>query len=143
MKSMIVQLVTAFFASYGFSMLFGLRRRFLLPAALGGLLCWGVYLGMDAIAHREFLSCLTAAAFAVIYAEVLARSLKTPATLFVVPAILPLVPGGSLYYTMENAVHGRMDAARSFGQQTLVAALAIAAGISFVVALREIQTRRQ
>ena len=82
-------------------------------------------------------------AFAVIYAEVLARSLKTPATLFVVPAILPLVPGGSLYYTMEIAVHNRMEAARSFGQQTLVAALAIAAGISFVVALRELQARKQ
>ena len=85
---------------------------------------------------------MLAAAFAIVYAEVLARRLKTPATLFVVPAILPLVPGGSLYYTMENVVHGRMEAARSFGTQTLIAALALAAGISFVVALRELQSRR-
>lgn len=142
METAIIQLATAFLSSFGFSMLFGLRRRFLLPASMGGLLCWGLYLGMDAWMHAEFLSCLAAAAFAVIYAELLARSLKTPATLFVVPAILPLVPGGSLYYTMENAVHGRMEAARAFGTQTLVSALAIAAGISFVVALRELQARR-
>ena len=142
MKTALIQLATAFLAAWGFAMLFGLRRRFLLPASLGGLLCWGVYIGMDAWLSMVFLSCLSAAAFAVIYAEVLARRLKTPATLFVVPAILPLVPGGSLYYTMENAVHGRLDAARSFGQQTLVSALAIAAGISFVVALRELQSRR-
>ena len=142
METAIIQLATAFLSSFGFSMLFGLRRRFLLPASLGGLLCWGLYLGMDAWMHTEFLSCLAAAAFAVVYAELLARSLKTPATLFVVPAILPLVPGGSLYYTMENAVHGRMEAARAFGVQTLVSALAIAAGISFVVALRELQARR-
>ena len=58
------------------------------------------------------------------------------------PAILPLVPGGSLYYTMENVVHGRLEAARSYGQQTLIVALAIAAGISFVVALRELRARR-
>ncbi len=143
MKTAVIQLLTAFISSLGFSMLFGLRRRFLVFAALGGLLCWGVYLGMDAWLHREFLSCLMASSFAVVYAELLARRLKTPATLFVVPSILPLVPGGSLYYTMENIVHGRMEAARSFGQQTLIAALAIAAGISFVVALREIQTRKQ
>ena len=143
MKTAIIQLLTAFLSSLGFSMIFGLRRRFLVYAALGGLLCWGVYLGMDAWLHREFLSCLMASSFAVVYAELLARRLKTPATLFVVPSILPLVPGGSLYYTMENIVHGRMEAARSFGQQTLIAALAIAAGISFVVALREIQTRKQ
>ena len=123
-------------------MVFGLRRRFLLPAALAGLLCWGVYLAMDAWLHMEFLSCLIAAAFAVVYAELLARWLKTPATLFVVPAILPLVPGGSLYYTMENIVHGRMEAARAYGVQTAIAALAIAAGISFVVALRELHARR-
>ena len=90
----------------------------------------------------EFLSCLLASSFAVVYAELLARLLKTPATLFVVPAILPLVPGGALYYTMENVVHGRLDAARVYGQQTLIVALAIAAGISFVVALRELRARR-
>ena len=142
MITVLIQLLTAFLSSLGFSMLFGVRRRLLLPAALGGLLCWGVYLGMDAWLGQEFLSCLIAAALAVIYAELHARLLKTPATLFVVPAILPLVPGGSLYYTMENAVHGRLDEARVFGQQTLIAALAIAAGISFVVALRELHTRR-
>lgn len=143
MKDALIQLLTACLSSLGFSMLFGVRRRFLLPAALGGLLCWGVYLGMDAWLHKEFLSCLVAAALAVIYAELHARKLKTPATLFVVPAILPLVPGGALYYTMENIVHGRMAEARSYGQQTLVAALAIAAGISIVVALRELQAKRQ
>ncbi len=142
MKTALIQLLTAFISSWGFSMLFGLRRRFLIYAALGGVLCWGVYLGMDAWTHMEFLSCLMAAASTVVYAELLARRLKTPATLFVVPAILPLVPGGSLYYTMENIVHGQLEAARSYGQQTLIAALAIAAGISFVVALRELRARR-
>ena len=142
MLTAVIQLLTAFLSSFGFSMLFGLRRRFLLPAAMGGLLCWGIYLGMDAWLHMEFLSCLIAAAFAVVYAELLARLLKTPATLFVVPGILPLVPGGSLYYTMENIVHGRMEEARVFGRQTAIAALAIAAGISFVVAIRELRARR-
>jgi len=36
-----------------------------------------------------------------------------------------------------------MAAARDYGTQTLEYALAIAAGISFVVALRELQTRKQ
>ena len=142
MKVALIQLLTAFLASLGFSMVFGLRRRFLGYAALGGLLCWGLYLGMDAWTHMEFLSCLLASSFAVIYAELLARLLKTPATLFVVPAILPLVPGGALYYTMENVVHGRLDSARVYGQQPRIGALARAAGISFVGALRELRARR-
>ena len=34
-----------------------------------------------------------------IYAEILARVVKCPATLFLVTAAVPLIPGGSLYNT--------------------------------------------
>ena len=34
-------------------------------------------------------------------AELLARLLKAPATIFLVIGIIPLVPGGGLYYTMD------------------------------------------
>ena len=139
----IVQLATAFLGSGGFSLLFGLRRRYLVLASLGGMLGWVIYLLVDAWLHIGFLSYLLAAAFGVVYAEVLARRLKTPATLFVIPAIVPLVPGSSLYAAMRCAVRGDMNAAREFGSQTLEYALAIAAGISFVVAIRELQTKKR
>ena len=139
----IVQLATAFLGSGGFSLLFGLRRRYLVLASLGGMLGWVIYLLVDAWLHIGFLSYLLAAAFGVVYAEVLARRLKTPATLFVIPAIVPLVPGSSLYAAMSCAVRGDMNAAREFGSQTLEYALAIAAGISFVVAIRDLQTKKR
>ena len=85
---------------------------------------------------------LTASAFAVLYAELLAHWLRSPATMFVVPAILPLVPGGSLYYAMSYAVRGQMGAAGQYGLRALKLGLAIAAGISIMVALREIRARR-
>lgn len=143
MKTAVIQLLTAFLSSLGFSMVFGVRRRFLFLAALGGLLAWGVYLIADLWRGHEFISCLLASSFAVVYAEVLARRLKSPATIFVVPAILPLVPGGTLYYAMSSAVHGDIAGAKSFGAQTLTIALAIASGISLVMALRELQMKRQ
>lgn len=143
MNPVIVQLITAFLGSLGFSLLFGLRRRYLFAASLGGVLAWGVYLGTEAWMRLGFLSCLLAAVFAVLYAELLARRLKTPATLFVIPAILPLVPGSSLYYAMSSAVRGELSAARTYGGQTLAYALAIAAGISLVTAIRQLRTRRQ
>ena len=143
MKQALIQLLSAFVATLGFSMLFGVRRRFLFAASLGGLLAWGVYLLAELLHLSNFLSCLLAASFAVLYAEVLARRLKTPATIFVVPAILPLVPGGTLYYAMSSIVHGDIAAAKSFGSQTLTTALALAAGISLIMALRELQMKRQ
>ena len=144
MKETITQLVTAFLGSLGFSLLFGMRRRHLLPASLGGMLAWGVYLLADSARWIEgdFIPYLLASAFAVLYAELMARLRKSPTTLFVIPAILPLVPGGSLYYAMSYAVRGQMGAAGQYGLRALKLGLAIAAGISVMVALREIRARR-
>lgn len=143
LKTCILQLITAFLGSLGFSLLFGMRDKHLFWAALGGVLTWGVYLAVTAWLREGFLPCLVASAFAVAYAEILARFRRTPATLFVIPGIIPLVPGSSLYYAMASAVRGDLPEAKLYGAQTLQAALAIAAGISFVVALRQLRTRRQ
>lgn len=142
MRDTMVELLTAFLGSLGFSLLFGLRRRHLFAASLGGLIVWGLYLYVDYLLHSLFLSNLLASAFAVLYAEILARRFKCPATLFVLPGIVPLVPGSSLYYAMSSAVRRDFEMASTYGLATLGAALAIAAGISLVMALRELRTKR-
>ena len=143
MKEILIRLICAFIGSYGFSLLFGLRKRHLLLASLGGLLSFAVCLGVDALAHNAFFATLLASVFAVFYAEVLARLRKCPATLFVIPAIIPLVPGGSLYYTMSNAIRGDLPEAVTYGRQTLLAALAIAAGLSFVETLWQLAAKKE
>ncbi len=143
MTDILVSLATAFLGSLGFALLFGLRRRYLLPAALGGLLSWGVYLLLNRLLALPFLSCLAASACSVVYSELLARAMHSPATLFVIPAVIPLVPGSSLYYAMSSAVQRDLVSARAYGAETLEYALAIAAGMSFVLAIRELRTRRQ
>ncbi len=140
MKEILIQLVTAFFGSLGFSLLFGLRAKHIVFASLGGMIAWGVFLGVHALVPSLFLANLFAAIFSVTYAEVLAHLRKCPTTLFVIPAIIPLVPGSSLYYAMSSAVQGDFVSAGEYGHRTLVCALAIAAGISLVTALRELHT---
>ena len=139
----LISLLTAFTGSLGFALLFGIPRRYLLPSSLGGMLSWGVFLLLQRWLQADFLSCLLASAAAVVYAELLAHRLRTPATLFVIPAILPLVPGSSLYYAMSCAVRKDLPIAREYGALTLEYALAIAVGISLVTVLRQLQSRRQ
>ena len=140
--SILIQLLTAFLGSLGFALLFGVRPKHLLLAALGGMLAWGVYLAMEHWLGMPFLSCLAASVFAVVYAELMARVRKIPALLFTVPAIIPLVPGATLYYAMSEVVRGDLAQARAYGTETLLAALAIAGGISFVIVFRELRTTR-
>lgn len=57
--------------------------------------------------------------------EVLARWLKAPSTLFFIVAMIPLIPGSTLYYSMSCAVYGQLAQASIYGLQTFQCALGI------------------
>lgn len=130
---MMLQLLTAFTGSVGFCCIFRLQRKFILPASLGGLLSWWVYLAFSRVFPDLFISTLFASAAAALYAEFLARICKAPATIFIIPAAVPLIPGRALYYTMNSAVRSDWDALSDFGYQAVMVALGISAGISLTV----------
>ena len=56
-----------------------------------------------AIAYISFIAILIT-----IYSEIWARILKTPATTVLMPTVIPLIPGGSLYYAMDAALRRDM-----------------------------------
>lgn len=132
----IIHLVTAGLGALGFSLIFNVRRELLPAAAFGGLLDWGVYMMAEwFFGNGVFLPSVVAAAFASIYAEAMARVEKSPATVFYIPALIPLIPGGSLYYTMSYAVLGQWDQVQSYGASTAYCALGIAVGMSLVLSV--------
>ena len=69
------------------------------------------------------------------FSEILARKLKYPAISFVIPGIIPLVPGLSLYNTMLFLVQNNYDSAISTGATTLFVSGAIALGVLVVSSL--------
>ena len=143
MKDVIIQLAAAFAGALGFSILYRLRFRHVLFASFAGMVTWGVYLAVHSLTDGSFIPCLAGALFAAILSEILAHLRKCPATLFLLPAIIPLVPGGTLYYTMSSAVRGDFAAAAGYGRETVICACAIAAGISFATVLRELHTPKK
>lgn len=135
METMIVQMVTAFLGALGFGLMFHLRLRHLISAAVGGFLTWGIYLAAAYLLEGIFFPSLIASAFATLFAETMARIRKAPATLYLIIAEVPLIPGSSLYYTMSYAVQNRWEESRSCGYQTMQYALGIALGMFLVWAL--------
>lgn len=70
------------------------------------------------------------AAFLVgVFGEILAIKLKKPATVFITPGIVSLVPGAGMYYTMLYLVQNDYSQAAIKGTETLFLAAAIAVGI--------------
>ena len=129
-----LQVLAAAAGTLGFSILFNSRPQRLLLGALGGGLTWFIYLLLARYIPQDFICVAAAAAFGAVYAEIMARVCKAPATVFTILAEIALIPGGSLYLTMHHLVGGRQTQALQYGMHTLMMALAIALGIVFITA---------
>lgn len=138
----IIQLLAALIGSLGFALIFNAGKKTLFPSGFGGMLGWAVYLLFEYLDVGVFLASIAAAAFCQIYSEVFARVLKAPTTVFYITAIVPLVPGGSLYNTMYNAAINDWDKFRYYGATTLKVAFGIAVGASFVSAIMLLLPKR-
>lgn len=125
----VVQVVTAFFGSLGFAMLFHVHGHRIWLAAFGGAAVWAIYLLTGLFTDSVFWGFTLASMAATCYGEWMARREKTPATLFLVPAVLPMIPGGSLYDTMYYAVNGDYIHFAATGMKTVEMAAAISIGI--------------
>ena len=137
----VMQLVTAFIGSWGFAMLFHVRRERLLLASLGGLLAWGAYLLMGFVSDQDVVRYFFASVALTVYAESMARVVKCPATLFLVTASIPLVPGGSLYRTMQFFMQNDLDAFSHQALTTMLLAVAIAVGMLFPTSVFQLLQR--
>ncbi|EPB8220981.1 threonine/serine exporter family protein, partial [Clostridium perfringens] len=73
-----------------------------------------------------------AAIFISLFSEVSARILKSPVLVFLVCGIIPLVPGGGMFYTMLESLKGNITKALALGCNTLMLAGSIAIGIVLV-----------
>lgn len=128
-----LQTLYAFAGSLGFGIIFRLRGKKLIFAALGGGLTWLLYLLLRNFLPNDFSCCFLASCFGAGYSEILARILKAPTTIFTMPAVIPLVPGGNLYRAMSGLISGDQDLFTQQGETALRTSFAIAVGILLVL----------
>ncbi len=107
----IIAVISAVVGTVGFSFMLRLRKHRLPIIAVSTALCYSVYLLGVYLSFEDFISNFLASVFAAFASEFLARKIKAPVTVFLIPTILPLVPGSSLYYTIEAVFKSDFDTA--------------------------------
>lgn len=119
-------------ATVFFAVLLRVPRRAIPACAVLGGLGYAAYECAMALLGSTiagfFLGTLLMAALS----EVLARVMRMPATIFIIPAIIPLVPGLGLYQTMNYFVHGQNAQAGQVGTATILAITAMAMAMVMV-----------
>ena len=129
---MLIQGISAFFATAAFSVIFFLPKKYIIYAGLTGSFGWFIYLISMKLMEDKVLSTLMATLFIALIAHILARVLKTPVTMFLIPGIIPLVPGAGMYQIVRSIVENNVNETASYFFQTLQVAGAIALGIFII-----------
>lgn len=121
--------IGCFLAAVGFGVLFHIRGMNLLYAGISGAIGGVVYYVVLNLGYGEVLAVYFASLLFALYSEVMARMCQTPVTTFIVPGLIPLVPGGGMYEMMAFAVEGHADLLMDKALQTLSIAGALVLGL--------------
>ena len=141
-NSELIQIATGLIGSLCFGILFNMRGKRLIAAAVGGLLSWGLFVVLSHFILNEPINYFIVAAVVSLYSEIMARALKTPAAPIVTTSLIPLIPGGSLYYTMSSAFESNFTMFLEKAVSTLKLACALALGIIVVTASSQFLFKR-
>lgn len=130
---MIQQLIFAALSIIGFSVLFNIPKRAICKTALSGALGWITYVySSNQLGQSTMMSSFVAAAVVALFSEIFARRFKEAVTVFVIPGILPLVPGSGMYYAMLAIIEKDFNRAALISSETMFIAGSIAAAIFIV-----------
>lgn len=137
-----IQIISGLIGGLGFAILFGARRKYLPYIAVNAGLSWAVYLAVDSLLGA-FAANVASAAFCSLVAAALAPRLRAPKIVLQMPATVPMIPGGSLYYTMYYLFSGDMANAGRYLLSTAKAIFGMAVGFALVsVLLQSLEERR-
>ena len=119
-------------ASIFCSLYFNTRYFHAVISGLLGVMSYFVYLLIREYMGNEAMGFFIGTVAVAVSSEILAVLMKNPATVFLLSGLLPLVPGGGLFYMMRAVIQKRFTEAFYTGYQTVMAAAAIALGVAVV-----------
>ena len=130
-----LQVLTGCLGAIGFAILFNIRGKKFAAVAFAGFYSWLLFLVLGFFISSEPTRYIIVSSIVTLYSEIMARVLKTPASAFTITSLIPLIPGSSLYYTMEFGLEKNWDKFIDIGIATLQYASSLALGIIIGTAL--------
>ena len=142
-----IELAMAIVTACSYALMFNTDKKHLLYIGICGLGTYAIYFITAELLNSIFWAAFISTAFTALFSEIAARVRKAPAIIFLLPGIVPTVPGGALYYTMRNIVLKDLSGAFNKFSVTLTTGLGIAGGIVsvsiiFGIVMDYIRTRR-
>ncbi len=123
-------LLGSFVGTLGFAVILNAPRKAWLPASAIGMLAEVVYWGLMQFSVNAALSMFIGALLGSVLAQYCARRMRMIATVFIVLAIIPLVPGLGLYRCMSCLAQQMYSAGATAGVGAMADIVMIALGVA-------------
>lgn len=140
---LLIEMVYAFLGGFFPGVLFNIERKNLVFAGFAGAIGWTFFAIGKYYTYSPAMATFLGAAAIGIYSEVMARIKKTPAAIFSITGIYPLVPGITAYNTIKYIVEDDLSMAMIKAIETVAVAGAIAFGLMTITASFQFITRIQ
>lgn len=124
-----LQIVAAIITTFGFGIIFNIKDMNLLYTSIGGGISWFIFLSGKLLSLNNGINYFLATLTLAIYSEIMARKLKTPVTTILIAGLIPLAPGGDIYYTIYHFINRNYFIAIEKGINTFIIAGAMAIGV--------------
>ncbi len=126
-KELAIMIASGAVGTLAFAVIFSVKPKHLIFATLGGIIACILYFFTKNIG---LFAANAISSFAVtMYSELISRLRKAPVVTFLTPAVITLVPGGSLYRCVASMIAKNYKEAGGYALDTLNVCLGIAAGI--------------
>ncbi|MDR0357597.1 MAG: threonine/serine exporter family protein [Clostridiales Family XIII bacterium] len=128
-------LLFGFFTALGFCILFNAPKKlFPLICSIGAVgtlsMAGGVSMGYGPVASAFIGSCIVA-----ILAECASRAGRDATTVFILPGIIPFVPGSTIFRTMQDILSGDFASATTNGIESFATAGSIAVALILIASV--------
>ena len=131
-SSFTTQLISCTIACVGFAYWFNVKGIQVLYSGIGAFFTWAVYYVCFEMTNSNFRATLFGAIFVAIFAQIMARVNRAPATIFLCVCVFPLVPGPNLYYMMYYLVLENYKVAKEEAVTLVLTCVGIALGFIVV-----------
>ena len=130
MNVVLINIMFSFFVSAGTSVLNNIERKYIiLCGSCGGLTAFFYYVFEQWVnpVVASLISCFLLATFC----QYLSIKTKRPDTTYVIPGIMPIVPGSLLFRAFDSLVEANYLKAVDYGTQAILVGVSIALALVF------------
>ncbi|MDA3972959.1 threonine/serine exporter family protein [Enterococcus thailandicus] len=129
MWTILIQFSFSFLATAAFAIITNVPRSALAWCGFSGALGWMIYWATITFGGNAAFGSLLGSLGVAFISDVFSKKFKMPVTIFNIPGMVPLVPGGLAYQAVRNLVTGSYQDAITYAVQAIMIAGAIALGL--------------